>query len=167
MRSLKAVVLGVTFGCLTACGGGHSGPSAPISLPTSPSPPAPPASAAALTISNVKVEEFAPRPGNAYYAYPVRFWLIETTGKSGATIQNIAVTAGAETEGTGPGCWGETIHVAPGGTLDTFDTGYDNLAYCAPAGASPTKVASVSLVVTFTDDDGHEGKVVATIPVTN
>ncbi len=86
---------------------------------------------------------------------------------SGATIQNIE-TAIEDRFNTGPGCWGDTLRVPPGGTLDTFDTdsGATWLGYCAPGAASRTQAGRVSLIVTFTDDDGRSNKVQATTTVT-
>jgi hypothetical protein len=105
--------------------------------------------------------------GSYKFEYLVRFAFAETGGKSGATIQNIE-TAIEDRFNTGPGCWRDTLRVPPGGTLDTFDTdaGAKWLGYCAPDAASRTEATRVSLVVTFTDDDGHSGTVQATATVT-
>jgi hypothetical protein len=105
--------------------------------------------------------------GSYKFEYLVRFALAESGGKSGATIQNIE-TAVEDRFNTGPGCWGDTLRVLPGGTLDIFDTdaGEKRLGYCAPDAASRTEASRVSLVVTFTDDDGRSSTVQATTTVT-
>ena len=105
--------------------------------------------------------------GSYKFDYLVRFALAETGGKSGATIQNIE-TAIEDRFNTGPECWRDTLRVPPGGTLDTFDTdaGEKWLGYCAPDAASRTEASRVSLVVTFTDDDGRSSTVQATTSVT-
>jgi hypothetical protein len=105
--------------------------------------------------------------GSYKFEYLVRFALAETGGKSGATIQNIE-TAIEDRFNTGSGCWRDTLRVPPGGTLDTFDTDAGDrwLGYCAPDAASRTEANRVSLVVTFTDDDGRSSTVQATTSVT-
>ena len=105
--------------------------------------------------------------GSYKFRYLVRFALAETGGKSGATIQNIE-TAIEDRFNTGSGCWRDTLRVPPGGTLDIFDTdaGEKWLSYCAPDAASRTEANRVSIVVTFTDDDGHSNTVQATTSVT-
>jgi len=101
------------------------------------------------------------------FVYVVRFALAESGGKSGATIQNVE-TAVEDRFNTGPGCWGDALRVPPGGTLDTFDTdaGEQWLGYCSPNPASRTEASRVSVVVTFTDDDGRRSTVQATTSVT-
>jgi hypothetical protein len=51
--------------------------------------------------------------GTEGFQYEPRFQLRETSGKSGATIQNLLV---GDTKGggdnTGPGCWGPALRVA-------------------------------------------------------
>jgi hypothetical protein len=95
-----------------------------------------------------------------------KFTLAETGGKSGATIQKITSSVdGQVTDDTSPSCWVQPIRVAPGATLDTFDAGWDSLAYCAPFATGRTVPARVAVVVSFTDDDGHEGTVQATTTV--
>jgi hypothetical protein len=109
----------------------------------------------------------APNDSSYTFAYRVRFALAETGGKSGATIQNIE-TAIEDRFNTGSGCWRDTLRVPPGGTLDIFDTdgGEKWLSYCAPDAASRGEANRVSLVVTFTDDDGRSSTVQAIASVT-
>ena len=101
------------------------------------------------------------------FAYVVRFGLAETGGQSGATIRNIE-TVIEDRFNTGAECWVDAIRVPPGGTLDVFatDAGERWLSYCAPSAASRTAANRVSLIVTFTDDDGRRSTVQATTSVT-
>ena len=78
-------------------------------------------------------------------------------------------TDNGNTEITDAACWRNTIRVEPGGTLNVFEVGRDSLgdlSYCAPFVASRTEASHVSIVVTFTDDDGRSGTVRATATVT-
>jgi hypothetical protein len=91
---------------------------------------------------------------------------VETGGKSGATIQKITSSVDEQvTDDTGASCWVQPIRVAAGATLDTFDAGWDSLTYCAPWAHGRTVPARIGVVVSFTDDDGHEGTVQATTTV--
>jgi hypothetical protein len=160
-----AVLVGSSFvaGCSTS-------PTIPSPTPsvTSTTPSPAPTSAAALSISRFTATAVPTTNDGSYkFVYLVRFALAETGGKSGATIQNIE-TAIEDRFNTGPGCWRDTLRVPPGGTLDTFDTdaGEKWLSYCSPDPASRTEASRVSLVVTFTDDDGRSSTVQATTSVT-
>ena len=138
-------------------------PSSPGPLPpvwTPPPSPPPPASIAMLAIEQLSVVPLSdPR-----FGYDVRFQLRETSGNSGATLQDVFVgDLFGGGDHTGPGCWGQALRVPPGGTLDTFysDAGRNWLSYCGVGGSHPTK--SVRVLVMFTDDDGRLGSVVATL----
>ena len=145
---------------LSACSPGAS--------PTAPSGATPPPAlaGAVLTISGLTLEVVRPtQPGGTFY-YNERFQLTETGGKSGATIQNIQSTVeNGNSENTGTSCWRQPIRVAPGGTLDTFDTGWDQLGYCAPFAASRAESSRVTVIVLFTDDEGRGGSAIATASV--
>jgi len=115
---------------------------------------------AVLTISNLSVEVTAPVVPPDGFVYLAKFDLIETTGKSGATIQHVITSVdNGQSESTGE-CWND-LRVAPGGTLDTFREGW-GLSYCAPWTASPTRGSLLSVTVTFLDDDRQQGIVRAT-----
>ena len=126
----------------------------------------PVAATSELLISQVSVTEAPPPSPGGYYIYAVRFWLTETTGKSGAIITGIDLTAPNETDSTGPSCWISTIRVEPGGTLDVFDRGWDDLYYCAPSVISLVRASSITIVVRFTDDNGGAGTVTKTASLT-
>src|SRR5262245_29508927 len=121
----RCIVFGVALGCVSGCGGSSphpdpvlvvvTAPSAPLP-PASPLPPAPSSATSELEISHVAVTELPPSSRAAYFAYNVRFWLTETTGKSGATISGVELGVPGETDSTGPSCWVERIRVEPGGT---------------------------------------------------
>jgi hypothetical protein len=112
-------------------------------------------------MSNTRVIETPPNPSGVFYSYPVKFLLSETTGTSGATITGVRVSTSREAEETGPSCWRTPIRVAPGGTLDVFDTGWVSLSYCAPS-VLPFSTLPVSVLVTYQDDEGRLGSVTAT-----
>ena len=117
---------------------------------------------AALAIERIYL---SPQINDPRFGYHVRFQLRETSGNSGATLQDVfvgdAVSGGGDH--TGPGCWGQALRVPPGGTLDTFytDAGVAWLSYCAVGMAHPSQ--NVLVVVKFEDDDGRSGSVVATL----
>jgi hypothetical protein len=160
-----AVLVGSSF--VAGCGTSPTIPShTPSVTSTTPSPA--PTSAAVLSVSRFTATAVPTTNDGSYkFGYLVRFALAETGGKSGATIQNIE-TAIEDRFNTGAGCWRDTLRVPPGGTLETFNTdaGEKWLSYCAPDAASRTEASRVSLVVTFTDDDGRSSAVQATTSVT-
>jgi hypothetical protein len=151
---------------IAGCGDRLTLPNSPTTPPPAPAPANTGVSAAILAISNLRAIEIPPRPNDSYYSYPVKFLLTETTGKSGATITEVRISSGSDTEILGPLCWRTPIHVAPGGTLDTFDAGWDSLAYCAPAIGSRTNVSSLSVLIRYVDDEGGLGTLMATAAVT-
>jgi hypothetical protein len=131
-------------------------------MPSSSVATPPVASAASLSFSRVSATAVAAEAGSAYkFEYQVRFALTENSGQSGATIQNVE-TSIEDSFNTGPGCWRDTFRVAPGGTLDVFDSGWTRLGYCAPEAASRSKADRVSLAVTFADDVGRTTTIHAT-----
>lgn len=123
----------------------------PSSNPPVPSPALPALSV--LEISRLTVTDLPPDSGG--FSYDVRFLLTETSGRTGATIQNIASIVGGDTDNTGPACWRVAIRVEPGSTLDLFEG--NRLGYCAPSPFSRVEASVVSVVVTFTDDEGGIG----------
>lgn len=156
------------------CGRTPSAPSTPppqVERPAPPPPPSPPAPAAVLAIERLTIRESPPTDRHPFYFYDVRFQLRETSGASGAIIRNVFY---GDLSGSGynvePGCWRHDLRVQPGRTIDTFytDEGVEVLAdhYCWPGTSSPTPLAHLQVVVSFTDDDGRPGRVevVATIP---
>ena len=147
--------------CLLGCT--DSGSTVSSAVLTPPPPPAPMVNAV-LAVSNFTLTLVPPTPTNPDYYYNEKFLLTETSGKSGATIQNILSMAVGTTGGdnTGPICWRDAIRVEPGKTNDTFDAGWDALGYCAPFTPSRTPLTGASIIVTFTDDEGHTGMVQAT-----
>jgi len=162
-----AILVGSSF--VTGCSSSPTTPSAPSVTSAAPSSAAP-TSAAVLSIPRFTATAVPTTNDGSYkFGYRIRFALAETGGKSGATIQNIE-TAIEDRFNTGPGCWGDSLRVPPGGTLDTFDTDADAgekwLGYCAPDAASRTEATRVSLAVTFTDDAGRSSTVQASTSVT-
>jgi hypothetical protein len=126
-----------------------------------------PTAAASLVIQRTSVLVYPQQVGDAF-GYEPRFQLTETSGNSGATIQNVFVgDSKGSGDNTGPGCWRDALRVPPGGTLDTFytDEGLKWLGYCAPGSGGRTQTPELLLVVSFTDDDGRTGtvQIVATV----
>jgi hypothetical protein len=135
-------------------------------IPSSSAAAPPVVSGASLSFSRVRATAVAAEGSNSYkFEYQVRFALAETSGKSGATIQNVE-TSIEDSFNTGPGCWRDTFRVAPSATLDVFDSGWTSLGYCAPEAASRSKADRVSLAVTFADDEGRTTTIYATALVT-
>jgi hypothetical protein len=158
-RSLTLGVLIAILGIAPACNN-TSSPSAPLPLP--PAPPAPkPTAVLAVEHTSLIVRPCPESCGTTKFLYEPRFQLRETSGKSGATIQNLFVADPVLGGGdnTGPGCWRIALRVPPGGTLDTFysDEGWNWLGYCGVWGGGTSATGAVSVVVTFTDDDGVSG----------
>jgi hypothetical protein len=94
-------------------------PSAPglITPPVSTSGPqtSPPAAVASLIIEPAFVIVHPPQELERQFGYEVRFQLMETSGLSGATIQNVFVGyADGGGDNTGPGCWLDPLRVPPG-----------------------------------------------------
>src|SRR5262249_15685478 len=161
-------VLQISAGC-----SGSPTPAAPsqVSLP-SPTPPSrPPATPAETTAAQLVIEQQSMKvvyPAvNGYFQYELRFLLRETTGKSGATIENLLVGDGrGGGDNTGPACWRETLRVPPGGTLDTFYTeaGWKWLGYCGIFPNFRTEnPPMLYVVVTFKDDDGRTGSITGAV----
>src|SRR5262245_32309222 len=161
-RSLTLSVLIAILGIASACDN-TSSPSAPLRVPPIPPPPQPTASLV-IEHTSLIVHPCPQNCGPDLFLYEPRFQLRETSGKSGATIQNFFVgDAKGGGDNTGPGCWQIVLRVPPGGTLDTFysDEGWNWLGYCGVWGGGKSAAATVDIVVTFTDDNGVAGTVAA------
>ena len=142
-------------------------PSRPTGFPDPvPVPPIPGASRAVVSISDLRITAVPTANNGSYkFGYLVRFALVETSGLSGATIQGVETDVeGGDRFNTGGSCWRETFRVAPGGTLTAFSG--ESLGYCAPDAASPAPASRFTVVVTFTDDEGHSGMTSVTGSVT-
>ena len=100
-------------------------------------------------------------PDGSRFGYDVRFLLRESAGRSGATVRGIVVYGPEGSDGTGPSCWGDSLRVPSGGVLDTFytDAGRYWLAYCSPGSGGVTRTPSLTISVTFADDEGRLGEV--------
>jgi hypothetical protein len=164
-RSLTLSVFIAILAVASACNN-TSSPSAPLPVP--PAPPAPqPTASLVIEHTSLIVVPCPPGCGTDKFQYWPRFQLRETSGRSGATIQNLFVGDPVRGGGdnTGPGCWGSALRVPPGGTLDTFysDEGWDWLGYCGVYGSGTSAVGALAVVVTFTDDDGVAGSAGASL----
>jgi hypothetical protein len=116
-------------------------------------------------IEKISVRVFQVSAPTVRFGYEPRFQLRETSGNSGATIAQLAISASNTTEFTGPACWRDALRVPPGGTLDTFysDAGTQWLSYCGAGGSGPTQTPTVVIKVTFTDDNGQLATAEATV----
>ena len=169
IRPFAAIASGVIVLCSSACAD-HPTLTSPSlfvePLPSSPGPVAVGPSNAVLAMSSVSITVAGPadQPGTFYFI--TKFGLTETGGTSGATIKDIWVSlAGGDSSGTGDSCWRTPIRVAPGATTDAFDAGWDELSYCAPFAVGRVP-ATVTIDVSFVDDDGRYGSVETTTIVT-
>jgi hypothetical protein len=177
VRFVSVVAFAALIAAVAGCGDAPSLPSNPTgptgsvqNPPVPPLPPTPPpvpgVSSAVLAISNARAIQIPPSSNGTQYSYPVKFLLSETTGTSGATITSVRISSVFGSEETGPLCWRTPIRVAPGGTLATFDAGWDDLAYCAPSAVPGPGIASASIIVTYQDDEGRAGSLSTTAAVT-
>ena len=161
LRPVAAVTAMLAF--VTACSGASQVPSAP-----SPSPVvSAPQTKASLVIEKPSLLVYPQQQGDRF-GYEGRFRLTETSGKSGATIQNVFLgNLDGGGDNTGPICWRDTLRVPPGGTLDTFytDDGSKWLGYCGVWSGGSTQTPTLRLAVTFTDDDGRTSTVQAVVSV--
>ena len=159
-RALVTLILLGTALPLLGCSQGSLAPASPTRIPLPTPTPGP---IDATTNASVTIEDASAiiHPDGARFGYEVRFLLRETGGRSGATVQRIAFYGPDGSDETGPGCWRDSLRVPPGGVLDTFhtDAGQYWLAYCSPGSGGPVRTPSLSIVVTFTDDDGRVGEV--------
>ena len=164
-RSLTLSILIAIFGIASACDN-TSSPFAPWRQP--PVPPVAPVPPAPQPTASLAIEQTSliVRPDPHGYQYEPRFQLRETSGHSGATIQNIFLeNANGGGSNTGPGCWETVLRVPPGGTLDTFysDEGWNWLGYCGVWEGGQTAAVTLQVVVSFTDDNGVAGTVTAKV----
>ena len=106
-------------------------------------------------------------PPNSYgdvYGYHARFLIHETRGQVGATILDVWPVSPEDPDGGysyGPPCWGRTVHIAAGETLDTFftDAGVATIRGCEPTAWSTNRAEQIQLHVKYLDDAGHGGVV--------
>ena len=166
---LLAGLVGLTsLGCGAPPGSGI--PGAPTPIPPVAIPPPPPADVASLGIEGHAIAYLL--PPNSYgdvYGYHARFLIHETRGLVGATILNVWPVSPEDPDGGysyGPQCFGRTVHVAAGETLETFftDLGLASLG-CRPEAWSTNLAEEIQLQVTYRDDTGHGGVVIATLEV--
>jgi hypothetical protein len=129
-------------------------PPASGGLPGSlPIPDGPPTSS--LAVSSLTVRLFL-RAGQAQYQYePGPLVITETSGRSAATVQAIEVyTPNGISEHDCPGIGG-AVRIGPGQTLDLAKP----LSYCMPYGLSYALASTVTVRVTFVDDEGRPGQI--------
>jgi hypothetical protein len=169
IQGIRVAILVVAIGS-AAC----DRPAAPPTAPSAPDPPpAPmpaPANVASLAIEGHAIAYLL--PPNSYgdvYGYHARFLIHETRGQVGATILNVWPVSPEDPDGGysyGPECFGRTVHVAAGETLDTFftDAGVATLR-CAPEAWSTHRVEQIPLHVKYLDDANHGGVVDTTLEV--
>jgi hypothetical protein len=87
-------------------------------------------------------------------------------GRSAATVHEVKSTLDdGSSDVMNSSCWRNPITVEAGGTLDTFDVGWNSLGNCAPGVESRAEGSRVAVVVTFSDDDGHRVSVEAAVAV--
>jgi len=171
MRALEAMVVVCVFGVLAGCFEARS-PARPSDPPLetpstfvpTPIPAPPPPASASLAIEQLSVE-VSPGEHAGWFNYLPRFQLRETSGVSGAIIQDVWASTVDEGASTGPGCWRENIRVPPGGRVDVFftDEGAKWLGYCGLWTGARTATRVLTVLVNFTDDEGRKGGVRATV----
>ena len=90
------------------------------------------------------------------------FSLVETGGRSGATLESIRFSdAAGETDDVDSWCWGDLpIRIAPNASLDA-----SALDYCQPTILTKAPGASATLTVGYRGDNGQRSTVVASAPI--
>lgn len=90
------------------------------------------------------------------------FSLVETGGRSGATLGSIRFSdAAGETDIVDSWCWGDVpIRIAPNGSLDA-----SALDYCQPTILTKAPGASATLTVLYCGDSGQQATAVASAPI--
>ena len=90
------------------------------------------------------------------------FSLVETGGRSGATLESIRFSdAAGEMDDVGNWCWGDfPIRIAPNGSLDA-----SALDYCQPTILTKAPGASATLTVSYRGDNGQHATAVASAPI--
>ena len=145
--ALAAVLL---FGL--TCGG-----NSPVVVGTAPSPVDVKANAM-IGISSFHVVTDPPAAGHIVAS----FSLVETAGRSGATLDSIRFTdAAGETDDVDNWCWGDVpVRIAPNGSLDA-----SALDYCQPTIVTRAPGASATLTVSYHGDNGQHATAVASAPI--
>ena len=110
------------------------------------------------------------------WAYAPRFRISETSGRSGAVIKKAVLSAPFPVAPpdifayeSGEDCWRVQVRVEAGDTLNAFfGDPLGVLGWCAlEFSSSPAEpLPSLVLTVTYVDDYGGTGELVASIPVT-
>ncbi len=166
MRFTLALSLLASLLC-AACG--NSSPTAPPVRPAFVPPPAPPTAgppipggpaASSLVFSAITVQLFKRGAPDPFQYVLATLKLMETTGRSGITLQTISVlTPSGRTDSDCPGIgvvhidWGETLDLVP------------RLGYCMPYAVAKSEETQVTVHVGFVDDNGQLGAIQRTIDV--
>ncbi len=160
------VPLALASALCSACGSSLPLPTGPSENRPGPVPPVaiPPVGSPAsgnLSASSVTATVSPKDSGGTYkFEYSIKFDLVETTGRSGATIDSIKVIVDEDGFLSGAYCWGTPIRVAPGGTLRLFASGVDEaLGYCSPGPVGSSAAESeLTVLLGFVDDQGQYGR---------
>ena len=159
----KRAAVGLVF--IGGCGGSPSTPAAPTPVPSSPTPPPTSnRSSASVAVEDPFAIVFSQ---GSRFGYAIRFLLRETSGASGATIEDIVIYGPSGSDLTGQGCWRDQLRLPAGGALDTFytDAGAQWLGYRGPGSGGTTASPMLEAEITFRDDRGVGGSI--RVPVTS
>lgn len=150
MRKQLALAAVILFAL--SCGG-----NSPVAVGTAPSPVDVKANAA-IAISSFHVITQPEGAGRIVAS----FSLVETCGRSGATLESIRFSdAAGETDAVDNWCWGDLpIRIAPNGSLDA-----SALDYCQPTILTRAPGASATLTVSYRGDNGQHATAVASAPI--
>ena len=150
MRKQLALVAVLLFGL--SCGGNSV-----VAVGTAPSPVDVKANAT-IDISSFHVITQPEGAGRILAS----FSLVETGGRSGATLESIRFSdAAGETDDVDNWCWGDVpIRIAPNGSLDA-----SALDYCQPTIRTKAAGASATLAVSYRGDNGQRATAVASAPI--
>jgi hypothetical protein len=159
MRSGVVLTVGLALTLLAGCGG-----ASPVS------PGESKAAKLVLTDLSVIATRLVDPP---VWAYDPRFRIIETSGRSGAVIKKVVISApfpvawpDSVAYESNEDCWRIQVRVDAGGTLNAFYAP-GVLGWCFPEfTSSPAEpLPSLGVTVTYVDDDGGTGVLGASIPV--
>jgi hypothetical protein len=163
MMIRQYIVVFIVVLATAACGEQTAPPTAPSNSTGVFNPPVPPppqpdentSGAATLAVSRFTVKQYG--AGINFFQYSAELELMETGGKSGATLTDLLLIApGGTSEAGCP----SPVHISPGRTWDMA-----SLSYCAPSLESKSELSRVSFRATVTDDEGTVGRLLITADV--
>jgi hypothetical protein len=149
-RYVSRIVTTLCVGTV-ACGGSTAVGPSPISVSQPAAPPTARGPNTAPSIAVLEPSVFVVR--QAARGYDLTLELVETTGKSGATILSLTLTDDRKNSDVGGGIvYARFGYVKPGGYWNI-----DQLSYCAPTVPTWELITELLVEVTYADDQDNIG----------